>query len=99
MTAVNSVKMKFICPAIGEDHEKDFLVSGSLEDFKIIAFSNMDEYEKGYEYLKLSDYKPCEVSIDLFKNLAENDTEFSGIILNIHSEKKIISKAELKQLP
>ena len=26
----------------------------------------------------------------------ENDDEFSGIILNIHSEKKVISKEELK---
>ena len=88
--------MKFICPTIGEDHEKDFLVSGSLEDFKIIVFSSLEEYEKGFEYLELADYKPTEVSIDLFKALAKNDDEFSGLILNIHSENKIISKEELK---
>ena len=40
--------MKFICPAIGEDHEKDFLVTGSLDDFKIIVFSSLEEYENGY---------------------------------------------------
>lgn len=89
--------MKFICPTIGEDHEKDFLVMGSLEDFKIIVFSDMEEYEKGYEYLELADYQPCEVSIDLFKELAKNDDEFSGIILDIHSENKIISKKELQE--
>lgn len=89
--------MKFICPTIGEDHEKDFLVSGSPDDFKIIVFSNMEEYEKGFEYLELADYKPCEVSIDLFKTLAENDDEFSGLILNIHSQNRIITKEELKK--
>ena len=31
----------YICPTIGEDHEKDFLVCGSLDDFKIIVFSNI----------------------------------------------------------
>ena len=43
--------MKFICPTIGEDHEKDFLVTGSLDDFKIIVFSDLDEYEKGFVYM------------------------------------------------
>lgn len=89
--------MKFICPAIGEDHEKDFLVMGNPEDFKIIVFSSLEEYEKGYEYLGLTDYKPCEVSIKLFQELAKNDDEFSGIILDIHSENKVISKKELKE--
>lgn len=89
--------MKFICPTIGEDHEKDFLVTGSLEDFKIIAFSSLEEYEKGYEYLELTDYKPCEVSVELFQELAKNDDEFSGIILDIHSENRIISKKELQE--
>lgn len=90
--------MKFICPTLGEDHERDFLVMGSLEDFKIIVFSDMENYEKGFEYLEIADYKPCEVSINLFKNLAENDDEFSGLILNIHSENKIITKEEIKNL-
>ena len=85
----------YICPTIGEDHEKDFLVTGSLDDFKIIAFSNMDEYEKGFEYLELVDYKPTEVSDKLFSELAKNDDAFSGLILNIHSENKIITKEEL----
>ena len=85
----------YICPALGDDHEKDFLVCGSLNDFKIIAFSSMDEFEKGFEYLKLSDYKACEVSDELFSELAHNDSAFSGIILDIHSQNKIISKEEL----
>ena len=89
--------MKIICPTLGEDHERDFLVTGSLEDFKIIAFSSMEEYEKGFEYLELDDYEPCEVSIELFKELAKNDDEFSGIILDIHSKNKIISKKELQE--
>ncbi len=87
--------MKFICPAIGEDHEKDFLVTGSLEDFKIIAFSNMEEYEKGYEYLELRDYNPCEVSVDLFKELSKNDDAFSGIIVDIHNEKRVLTKKDI----
>ena len=87
--------MNFICPTIGEGHEKDFLVTGSLDDFKIILFSNMEEYKKGFEYLKLADYIPYEVSIELFKKLANNDDEFSGIILDIHSKNKIILKEEL----
>lgn len=87
--------MKYICPTLGEDHEKDFLVVGSLEDFKIIVFSNMEEYEKGFEYLELEDYKPTEVSVELFKELAKKDEEFSGIILDVHSKNKTISKKEL----
>lgn len=90
--------MRFICPTLGEDHEKDFLVVGSLEDFKIIAFSDMDEYEKGFEYLNLVDYKPCEVSCELFEELARNDEAFRGIILNPHSQNRTISKKELLQL-
>ena len=86
--------MRFICPTLGDDHEKDFLVVGSPENFKIIVFSNMEEYKKGFEYLELADYKPCEVSMDLFEELARNDEEFSGIILDIHSENRIISKEE-----
>lgn len=87
--------MKYICPAIGEDHERDFLVMGSLDDFKIIAFSDRDEYENGFEYLELTDYEPCEVSDELFSELAKNDDAFSGIILDIHSKNKIILKEEL----
>lgn len=90
--------MNFICPTIGEDHEKDFLVMGSLENFKIIVFSDMENYNEGSEYLELEDYKPCEVSVDLFKELSKNDDEFSGIILDIHSKNKIISKEEIRRL-
>ena len=91
------MKPKYICPTIGEDHEKDFLVTGSLDDFKIIVFSNLEEYEKGFEYLELVDYTPTEVSIKLFEELAKNDDAFSGIILNIHDENKIITKEEIKE--
>lgn len=85
----------YICPTLGEDHERDFLVTGSLDNFKIIVFSDFKEYEKGYEYLELTDYKPTEVSDELFFELAKNDDAFSGLILNIHSENKIITKEEL----
>ena len=87
----------YICPTIGEDHEKDFLVTGSLDDFKIIAFSDLDEYEKGFEYLELTDYKPTEVSVELFQELSKNDDAFSGIILDIHSENRVISKKEFEE--
>ena len=90
--------MNFICPTLGEDHEKDFLVMGSLENFKIIVFSDMENYNEGFKYLELTDYKPCEVSIDLFKELSKNDDEFSGIILDIHSKNKIIDKEEILRL-
>ena len=87
--------MKFICPTIGEDHEKDFLVMGNIDDFRIVAFSDMDEYEKGYEHLNLSGYEPYEVSMELFEELSKNDDAFSGIILNIHKENKLINKKEI----
>ena len=87
--------MKYICPTLGEDHERDFLVTGSLDDFKIIVFSDLKEYEKGYEYLEIIDYEPTEVPVELFKELSKNDAEFGGIILNPHSENKFISKKEL----
>lgn len=89
--------MKFVCPTIGQDHERDFLVTGSPEDFMIIAFTDINEYEKGCEYLKLTDYHPTEVSDELFNSLAENDDEFSGIIINIHDENKTVTKKELKE--
>ena len=85
----------YICPTIGKDHERDFLVSGSLDDFKIIVFSSMEEYEKGFEYVELVDYEPTEVSDVLFHELALNDDAFSGLILNIHSENRTITKDEL----
>ena len=85
----------YICPTLGEDHEKDFLVTGSLDDFKIIVFSSLEEYEKGFEYLELVDYEPTEVSDELFCELAKNDDAFSGLILDIHTKNKIISKEEL----
>ena len=90
--------MNFICPTLGENHEKDFLVMGSLDDFKIIVFSDMENYNKGFEYLELTDYKPCEVSIELFKELSKNDDEFSCLILDIHSKNKIITKEEIREL-
>ncbi|WP_407374666.1 hypothetical protein [Methanobrevibacter sp.] len=88
--------MKFICPAIGEDHEKDFLVVGKIDDFKIVAFTDIAEYEKGVKYLELSDdYAPCEVSAELFVELSKKDDEFTGIILNIHSENRSVTKKEI----
>lgn len=90
--------MNFICPALGEGHEKDFLVMGKMDDFKIIVFSDMENYNEGFEYLEIADYEPCEVSINLFKELAKNDGEFSGLILDIHSKNKIITKEEILEL-
>lgn len=90
--------MKFICPTLGDDHEKDFLVCGTLDDFKIIVFSSLEEFEKGYEYLEIEDYKPTEVSAELFKELSKNDAEFSGLVLNPHSENRLISKREVLEL-
>ena len=87
--------MKFICPTLGEDDERDFLVTGSLKDFKIIVFSNIDEYEKGIDYIELTDYQTTEVSINLFKELSKNDNEFNGVIFNPHNENRFISKKEL----
>ena len=85
----------YICPTIGSDHEKDFLVTGSIDEFKIIVFSNLDEYKKGIEYLELADYEPTEVSDELFHQLALNDDAFGGVVLDIHNENRIISKEEL----
>ena len=90
--------MKFICPTIGEGHEKNFLVTGSLEDFRIIVFSDLEEYQKGFDYLKLVDYEPTEVSIELFQELSRNDEDFSGIILNPHDENRLVSKKELLEM-
>ena len=68
---------------------------GNIDDFRIVAFSDMDEYEKGYEHLNLNGYEPCEVSMELFEELSKNDDAFSGIILNIHKENKLINKKEI----
>ena len=87
--------MKLICPTIGEGHEKDFLVTGSIDDFKIIVFSDYNQYNDGIEFLKLTDYEPSEVSCALFKALAKNDDAFSGIIVDIHSKNQILTKEDL----
>ncbi|MDO5860311.1 hypothetical protein [Methanobrevibacter sp.] len=87
--------MQFICPTIGEDHEKDFLVCGSIDNFRIIVFSSLDEYEKGIKHLKIADYNPTEVSAELFVELSKNDDAFDGIILNIHNENKVIDKNDI----
>lgn len=87
--------MKFICPTIGEDDERDFLVTGNLEDFRIIVFSDIDEFKNGINYLEVVGYQPTEISINLFKELSKNDDEFKGIILNPHNENQFISKKEL----
>ncbi|WP_295112298.1 hypothetical protein [uncultured Methanobrevibacter sp.] len=89
--------MKFICPSIGEGHERDFLVCGSIDEFKIIVFSSLEEYEEGLKHMDLSDYTPCEVSLELFKELSKNDDAFSGIILNMHNENKHVDKNEIME--
>ena len=61
--------MNFICPTIGEDHEKDFLVMGKIDDFKIIVFSDIENYDEGFKYLEIADYNPCDVSVELFKQI------------------------------
>ena len=48
--------------------------------------------------MELEDYEPTEVSIKLFKELAKKDDEFSGIILDVHSKNKTISKKELLEI-
>lgn len=85
--------MSYICPTLGNGHEKDFLVSGNIDNYKLIVFSSID-YNEGFKYLKLSDYEPTEVSDELFRELSKNDKAFNGVILNIHDENKIISKNE-----
>ena len=90
--------MKFICPAIGGDDERDFLVTGTPEDFRIIVFSSPEEYEKGVEYLQITSYEPCEVSPELFRELSRNDEEFSGIILDAHSDNRFMSKEEILKI-
>ncbi len=85
----------YICPTIGEDHEKDFLVTGDIDNFKIIVFSNNEEFKKGIEYLDVDGYNPTEVSDELFSQLAKNDDAFCGIILDIHSKKEVILKKDL----
>lgn len=55
-------------------------------------------YHEGCKYLGVTGYEPIKVSDELFKDLAKKDDEFTGIIVNIHNEKKIINKEELKRL-
>lgn len=53
---------------------------------------------EGCKYLGVSGYEPIKVSDKLFKDIAKKDDEFTGIIVNIHNEKKIINKEELERL-
>ena len=90
--------MEFICPVLGDDDDRDFLDIGHAENFKIAVFTDLDMYHEGCKYLGVSGYEPIKVSDKLFKDLAKKDDEFTGIIVNIHNEKKIINKEELERL-
>ena len=90
--------MEFICPVLGSGDERDFIAIGSEKNFKIAVFTNHDMYDEGCKYLGVSGYEPINVSVDLFEELANKDDEFSGVIVNIHDEKKIINKEELEKL-
>lgn len=88
--------MEYICPVLGEGDERDFIAIGQAENFKIAVFTNLDMYHEGCKYLGVTGYEPIKVSDELFKDLAKKDDEFTGIIVNIHNEKKIINKEELE---
>ena len=81
--------MEYICPVLGEGDERDFIAIGQAENFKIAVFTNLDMYHEGCKYLGVTGYEPIKVSDELFKDLAKKDDEFTGIIVNIHNEKKI----------
>ena len=40
--------MNFICPTLGKDHEKHFLAMGKMDDFMIIVFSDIENYNEGF---------------------------------------------------
>ena len=82
--------MEYICPVLGEGDERDFIAIGQAENFKIAVFTNLDMYHEGCKYLGVTGYEPIKVSDELFKDLAKKDDEFTGIIVNIHNEKKIM---------
>lgn len=44
-------------------------------------------YHEGCKYLKIIDYEPIKVFVQLFNDLAKKDYEFTDIIVNIHDEK------------
>ncbi|WP_299523581.1 hypothetical protein [uncultured Methanobrevibacter sp.] len=90
--------MEYICPVLGQGDERDFIAIGTIKNFKIAVFSDMTMYHEGCKYLNVIGYEPIKVSSQLFKDLAKKDDEFSGIIVNIHDEKKIINKEELEKL-
>lgn len=90
--------MEYICPVLGEGDERDFITIGQAENFKIAVFTNLDMYHEGCKYLGVTGYEPIKVSDELFKDIAKKDDEFTGIIVNIHNEKKIINKEELERL-
>lgn len=90
--------MEYICPVLGEGDERDFIAIGQAENFKIAVFTNLDMYHEGCKYLGVTGYEPIKVSDELFKDLAKKDDEFTGIIVNIHNEKKIINKEELAKI-
>lgn len=90
--------MEYICPVLGEGDERDFIAIGQAENFKIAVFTNLDMYHEGCKYLGVTGYELIKVSDELFKDLAKKDDEFTGIIVNIHNEKKIINKEELERL-
>lgn len=92
----------FITPAyLLEGEHYNFVAFGAENNtFRIPVFSNEEEYNKGYDFLKLGekeeDYIPLVVSSELFMALANNDDAFNGIVLDVHDGKYVIAKDILK---
>ncbi len=91
-------EITLFCPTYSSGDDMNFVAFGDSENFKIPVFTNHESYKKGFEYLKLSEqdqeYNLYTTHMNFFIQLASNDPAFTGLIVNIGDDDKIILDKE-----
>lgn len=95
-------KVTLYCPTYKVDDNMNFIAFGDENNFKIAVFTTEEQYEAGYEYLKLDqqeqEYSLYTTDMELFIELAVNDDGFSGLIVNLPEDNMIVDSEKLASL-
>lgn len=99
---INNEEFKNItlyCPTFPNGEDLEFVAFGDANDFKIAVFTNHESYKDGFEYLKLDkhdqEYNLHTTHMAFFIQLAVNDENFTGLIVNIADDKILLEREKL----